>query len=134
LHFRAFFPVVLISLALSSAGCGGRQRTRVPPSAPPLSSHELEGLASWYGPDFHGRQTANGEIYDMNDYTAAHRTLPFGTIVRVENMNNHRTVVVRINDRGPFKPGRVIDLSHIAARKLDMIRDGIIPVRLTVLN
>ena len=70
----------------------------------------------------------------MNDFTAAHRTLPFGTIVRVENLRNSRQVVVRINDRGPFKPGRIIDLSFAAAKKLDMINDGVVPVRLSLIR
>ena len=92
-----------------------------------------EGLASWYGPGFHGRRTASGEIYNMYAFTAAHRTLPLGTYVLVTNLKNGRRVVVRINDRGPFVPGRIIDLSYAAARALGMIRDGVVPVRLTVL-
>src|SRR5690606_26117103 len=76
------------------------------------------GVASWYGPGFHGRKTANGEIYDQNEFTAAHRTLPFNTLVRVENLRNGRSVIVRINDRGPFVDDRIIDLSHKAARNL----------------
>ncbi|RUM88170.1 MAG: septal ring lytic transglycosylase RlpA family lipoprotein [Thermodesulfatator sp.] len=92
-----------------------------------------EGLASWYGPGFHGHRTASGEIYNMYAFTAAHKTLPLGTYVLVTNLKNGRRVVVRINDRGPFVPGRIIDLSYAAARALDMIQDGVVPVRLTVL-
>ncbi|HOD51123.1 MAG TPA: septal ring lytic transglycosylase RlpA family protein [Candidatus Hydrogenedentes bacterium] len=93
-----------------------------------------EGIASWYGDEYHGRATASGEIFDQEAMTAAHRELPFGTIVQVTNLKNHRTVVVRINDRGPFIRGRVIDLSRGAARELNMLRDGIVPVRLEVLE
>jgi len=80
------------------------------------------GVASWYGPGFYGRRTANGEIFRKGTLTAAHRTLPFGTIVRVTNLENGRSVNVRINDRGPFKYHRVIDLAHGAASELNMMR------------
>jgi len=89
-----------------------------------------QGLASWYGERFHGRRTASGEPFDMRDLTAAHKTLPFGTRVRVRNVNNGREVVVRINDRGPFSPKRVIDLSHAAASALGMLRSGVVSVQL----
>ena len=92
------------------------------------------GKASWYGPGFHGRRTANGEVFNSNDLTAAHRSLPFGTKVRVTNMNNGRSVVVRINDRGPFSKGRIIDLSAGAARSINMINSGVAPVRVEVLG
>ncbi len=82
------------------------------------------GVASWYGPGWHGRRTSSGEIYNMYDYTAAHLTLPFGTQVIVTNMSNGKKVVVRINDRGPFKKGRIIDLSYAAAKRIDMIDKG----------
>lgn len=91
-------------------------------------------MASWYGPGFHGNLTANGERYNMNGISAAHKTLPFGTVVRVTNLNNGRTIDVRINDRGPFVKNRVIDLSKGAAQKIDMIRDGVVPVRLQILK
>jgi rare lipoprotein A len=93
-----------------------------------------EGLASWYGPDFHGRPTSSREIFDMNEMTAAHPTLPFGTYVVVTNLNNGRSAVVRINDRGPFVTGRIIDLSYAAARVLEAVGPGVIPVRLEVLG
>ncbi|WP_230981235.1 septal ring lytic transglycosylase RlpA family protein [Echinicola salinicaeni] len=89
-----------------------------------------KGLASYYANKFNGRKTASGERYSHSKLTAAHRTLPFGTIVKVENLKNGKTVKVRINDRGPFVSGRVIDLSKKAARKINMIQEGIVPVRL----
>ena len=94
----------------------------------------IRGSASWYGPGFYGRQTASGERLRKGTFTAAHRTLPFGTKVRVTNLSNGRAVVVRINDRGPFKRHRVIDLAHGAASELRMMRAGEIPVRLEVLE
>ena len=92
------------------------------------------GLASWYGGKFHGRQTASGERYDMNAMTAAHRSLPFGTRVRVTDLATRRSVVVRINDRGPFIDGRIVDLSRRAAGRLGMIDRGTAKVRLTVVQ
>ena len=92
------------------------------------------GLASWYGPKFHGRTTANGERYNMNGLTAAHKTLPFNTVVRVENVDNGRTVDVRINDRGPFVGNRIIDLSRRAAEEIDMIGSGTAEVRVILLE
>ncbi|MEX0994321.1 MAG: septal ring lytic transglycosylase RlpA family protein, partial [Balneolaceae bacterium] len=92
------------------------------------------GIASWYGPNFHGRPTANGERYDMDGLTAAHRTLPFNTVVRVENQDNGKTVDVRINDRGPYVGNRIIDLSRKAASEIDMIRPGTAKVHLYLLN
>ncbi len=94
----------------------------------------INGRASWYGPGFDGRRTANGEIYNSNGLTAAHRTLAFGTRVKVTNMNNGRSVVVRINDRGPFTKGRIIDVSAGAARRLNMINSGVAPVKLEILG
>ena len=93
-----------------------------------------EGNASWYGAPFHGRRASNGEIYDMNKFTAAHRTLPFNSIVRVTNLNNGKSTVVRITDRGPFVENRIIDLSKAAAQALDAIGPGVIPVKLQVLS
>ena len=89
-----------------------------------------EGLASYYGPGLHGRPTASGEKFDQNAMTAAHRTVRFGTCLRVVNMENGHSVQVRINDRGPFKEGRIIDVSLEAARKLDMVKKGLARVRL----
>jgi len=94
----------------------------------------LEGVASYYAHDFHGRQTSSGETYDMNALTAAHRNFPFGTKIRVTNLENSKTVIVRVNDRGPFKEERIIDLSMGAAKEIDMILNGTARVRLEVLE
>ncbi|AFY68996.1 rare lipoprotein A [Thalassoporum mexicanum PCC 7367] len=91
------------------------------------------GMASWYGPGFNGRQSASGEIFNQNALTAAHRTLPFGTKVKVTNVHNGQSVVVRINDRGPFSGGRIIDLSKAAAGAIGLIRSGVAPVKVEVL-
>ena len=93
-----------------------------------------DGISSWYGPNFHGKLTSNGERYNMYDMTAAHKTLPMNTIVKVTNKRNGLSTVVRINDRGPFVNNRIIDLSKAAARKIDMIGTGTAPVRLEVLG
>jgi len=87
------------------------------------------GMASFYGAEFHGKKTASGETYDMWDYTCAHRTLPFGTRLRVTNLKNKISVIVRVNDRGPFAKGRIIDLSLAAAKKLNMLKDGVVKVK-----
>jgi rare lipoprotein A len=92
------------------------------------------GLASWYGDMWQGRQTASGRIFDMNEMTAAHKTLPFGTKVKVTDLRNQRSVIVTITDRGAFFPGRVIDLSLAAARQLRMVNTGVDPVRLELLT
>lgn len=94
----------------------------------------VTGVASWYGQKFHGRRTANGERFNMNDLTAAHRSLPFGTKVRVTNHQNGRSVVVRINDRGPFTGKRIIDLSHKAASQIGMINRGTASVQLEIMG
>jgi rare lipoprotein A len=92
------------------------------------------GLASWYGAKHHGKRTASGEIFDQNKFTAAHRTLPWGSIVRVTNLDNGKSVEVRINDRGPFTKARIIDLSRAAARALGMVQSGVSPVRMELLS
>jgi len=94
----------------------------------------LHGIASWYGAAFHGRRTASGERFDMNAMTACHPTLPFGSLVRVKNLRNQRSVVVRITDRGYLFEGRVIDLSFAAAEKLDITKTGLAPVALEVIS
>ncbi len=104
------------------------------PSPRDKTTHQVSGIASYYADEFHGRQTANGETYDMHSLTAAHRTLPFNTTVRVTHLQTGETVIVRINDRGPFKDDRVIDLSLEAARKIGLITKGTGPVRLEVLE
>mgnify|MGYP003588602237 FL=1 len=95
---------------------------------------EFEGIASWYGPDFHSKKTSNGEIYNMYDMTAAHKTLPMNTVVKVDNLENGKSIVVRINDRGPFVRGRIIDLSNKAAHQIDMVRKGTANVKITILG
>jgi rare lipoprotein A len=94
----------------------------------------LEGIASYYADAYHGKKTSNGETFDMNDLTAAHRTFPFGTKVRVTNLENKKSVIVRINDRGPFKEERIIDVSLAAAREIDLIKSGTARVKLEVLE
>ena len=96
--------------------------------------YDLSGKASWYGPGLNGNKTANGETFDMYGMTAAHKKLPFGSIVVVTNEKNNKSVVVRINDRGPFIAGRVIDLSYGAAYLIDMIQAGVVPVRVDVIR
>lgn len=104
----------------------------IPPDTKPIRTET--GLASWYGPPYHNRRGSNGEIYNMNAMTAAHRTLPLGSIVRVTNVKTGSTALVRITDRGPFVAGRVIDLSLAAAKKVDCWKAGVIQVRIEVLR
>jgi len=107
-------------------------RVRVPEV--PTGQLSQTGIASWYGPGFHGKATASGDVYDQNDLTAAHQTLPLGTRVMVTNLENGRSAEVMINDRGPFAKGRIIDLSHSAAQSLDMVGPGTALVRIDVIN
>lgn len=104
------------------------------PALPGDDSTTSKGKASYYHDKFHGRVTSNGEQYDRNDFTAAHRTLPFNSIVHVVNKNNGKSVIVRINDRGPFLRSRIIDLSRSAAQKIDMVPYGIVPVSIRVMT
>jgi rare lipoprotein A len=132
----------LIALGLCAVGimgCGTsapRFRSEPHNTAPPRETgiQQLSGIASYYADEFDGRTTANGERYDMHALTAAHRTLPFNTTVRVTNNDNGRSVVVRINDRGPFKDDRVIDLSLEAAQRIGLIANGTAPVKLEILD
>jgi rare lipoprotein A len=112
----------------------GREGRRAAPGTTEGGSYSEEGNASWYGPPFHGRRASNGEIYDMNKLTAAHRTMAFNTIVRVTNLTNGKSVVVRITDRGPFVENRIIDLSRSAAEAIESIGPGVVPVRLEVVS
>lgn len=122
--------LVLLLLLMILQACG-IARTSTDRRSAGTDSRVLEaGIASWYGPDFHGKLTANGETYDMNALTAAHRTLPFNTVVTVVNQSNGREVTVRINDRGPYIDNRVIDLSRKAAQEVDMIDSGTAPVQI----
>lgn len=130
MSFSRLAPVLLaLLLAFGATACRKKVRSAKPPR---IGSTET-GIASWYGHPYHGRRAANGEIYDMEKLTAAHRTLPFETWVRVRNLSNDKTVDVRIQDRGPFVGGRIIDLSHAAARQIDMIGPGITKVKLTII-
>lgn len=140
----------VITLAIAITGCAKKKTVAVvPPPAlptppapgvvptapiPSLGAVIGQGLASWYGHPYHGRRAADGEIYDMETMVAAHRTLPFQTMVRVRNLTNDKTVDVRIIDRGPFVDGRVIDLSHAAAREIDLIGPGVARVELILIG
>jgi peptidoglycan lytic transglycosylase len=121
------FRWALLILAAALSSCRPKVETQPP------GGYVQTGVASWYGEEFHGRKTSSQEVYDMNDLTAAHNSLPLGTFAAVTNLNNGRSVVVRINDRGPFVKNRVIDLSYAAARAIDMIGTGTAPVRIEVL-
>lgn len=137
--------VLAAAIVVVGAGCGAAKHDPAPPAnpapvtktapppAPAKKGFEQVGMASWYGPGFAGRPTANGERFDPEALTAAHRTLPFGTRVRVTNLDNGKSVVVRINDRGPYAKNRIIDLSKEAARQIAMIEKGHVKVRVEVL-
>jgi rare lipoprotein A len=134
---------LLISLAIvaSLTGCGRKRHVRSappPPAAQPRIEPRIgeteDGIASWYGHPYHGRQAADGEIYDMEKLVAAHRTLPFHTWVRVHNLDNDTSVDVEIIDRGPFIDGRIIDLSHAAAQVVNMIGPGTAKVRIQIIE
>jgi len=120
--------------AVSLGGCAGYPRhvtypSPAPREAEPLNYHR-EGVASWYGPGFHGRKTASGERFNQRDLTCAHRTLPFGTRLKVTNLANGETLIVTVNDRGPCVGNRIVDLSREAARRLDILGTGTARVRL----
>jgi rare lipoprotein A len=129
-----------VFVVLALGGCVSSPRTQAiiqpaivePPPRP--APAVITGRASWYGEPHHGRLTASGEAFNMNALTAAHPTLPFGTRLRVVNLDNDREVEVRVNDRGPSTPGRMLDLSYAAARALGAVGAGVIPVRATVLS
>ncbi len=134
--------IILATLILQACGIA-RVGTERSSGHEPRSSSETAaesgrmlqtGVASWYGPNFHGKATANGEIFNMNDFTAAHRTLPFNTVVQVRNLDNGESVNVRINDRGPYVDDRVIDLSRRAAREIDMENTGTANVQIVLLD
>ncbi|MDT4847406.1 rlpA: rare lipoprotein A [compost metagenome] len=113
--------LILATLFALLAGCASQGIDR--------QGYRAEGKASYYGARHHGKKTASGERFDQHALTAAHRSLPFGSRVLVTNLRNDKSVVVRINDRGPFVRGRIIDLSHKAAAQIDMLRAGVVPVR-----
>jgi rare lipoprotein A len=140
-YYKAMRRILLLMWALTLlASCGhGKARAGIPSTknsqTAKVSASDLEGIASYYAEPYNGRRTASGEIFDSyNAMTAAHKTLPFNTVVRVKNLNNGEEVDVRINDRGPFVKGRVIDLSQLAAKQIDLVRAGIAPVKLKVLK
>ena len=120
-------------MALWLVGAAGCAAVRAP-APPPITNGVQVGVASWYGPGFHGNRTANGEIYDQYELTAAHPSLALGTRVMVTNLENGRAVQVRVNDRGPFVDGRAIDLSYAAARTISMVGPGTVRVRIEVLG
>ncbi|HMI53920.1 MAG TPA: septal ring lytic transglycosylase RlpA family protein [Candidatus Saccharimonadales bacterium] len=112
----------------------GSAKRKKTDSIPVPAGYTEQGEASWYGVPFHGRHASNGEIYDMYKLTAAHRTLPFETMVRVTNLNNGKTTTVRITDRGPFVDNRIIDLSFAAATEIESVGPGVVPVRIEILS
>lgn len=133
-HFR--LPLLLVLLACSLLSCTGRTSVRDGGSAGQPAGYPVgyteRGVASWYGQGFHGNKTANGEQYDMHQFTAAHRTLPLGSVLQVKSLSNGRTVVVRVNDRGPFAKHRILDLSLAAAQRLGMTGAGTDQIELRV--
>ena len=146
--FEILFLVLALYCVLFSVGCahrGAKQPSVRPPTvapaptptpmaAPVEEGFTEKGIASWYGEPYHGRRTASGEVYDMHRMTAAHKTLPFGSIVKVDRRDTGADVKVRINDRGPFIEGRIIDLSYAAAKKIGLDRDGVAPVKIKVVG
>ena len=130
--------LVLVALSLGMAACAGPPRTATPEPPPPREVPPARvtsiGKASWYGAFHHGRRTASGEIFDMHALTAAHRTLPLGTRLRVTNLSNGKSVDVRVNDRGPTIRSRIIDVSRGVAAALDAIAAGVFPVELVVID
>jgi len=140
---RRSAALALFLTAFLLQSCGKKKVAAAHPSTapkpavnakPPKPGDTEVGMASWYGHPYHGRAAANGEIYDMEKLTAAHRTLPFNTWVRVENISNGKFVNVRIIDRGPFVDNRIIDLSHAAAQQIELIRPGVARVRVVVIT
>jgi rare lipoprotein A len=138
---KALLPVLLIVVFLLLTACGPRYIVRERRMPPPEKETKIEkretrevqqGIASWYGADFHGKQTSSGEVYDMYQLTCAHQTLPLGTMVMVTNLENGKSVELKVNDRGPFVKGRIIDVSYAAARMLDMHAQGTAMVKVEV--
>src|SRR3954451_24953758 len=122
--------VILALFLFAASGCARRSAHVSAPATPARLGSIETGIASWYGVPYHGRRSASGEVYDMHQRTAAHRSLPFETWVEVTNLANGRNVAVRINDRGPFVGGRIIDLSQAAASDIGMLRSGTARVQL----
>ena len=157
IHHMGKRVILLISCLLIASACASKKTyTAAPPDHghskqkasqkpytvngkryEPLATHEgfvQTGISSWYGKDFHGKKTSNGETYDMNAMTAAHKTLPLGVFIKVKNTDNGRETVVRVNDRGPFVKGRILDLSYAAAKKLGVDVAGTAPIRIEALG
>ncbi len=135
-RLRRYAPIVcavLVALAGSSISPAGMAQQSATQAAQPQHHWYQTGRASWYGQLFQGRQTASGENFDMNAMTCAHPTLPLGSLIKVTNLRNHRSVIVRVNDRGPVTPNRIVDLSYAAASFLGFGRRGTAPVRLDLL-
>lgn len=130
-HLRDALFLIILAWAIGCSVPATKVRTPEPASIGGVSQ---TGIASWYGPGFHGKATASGDIYNQNDFTAAHQTLPLGSRVMVTNLENGRSAEVLINDRGPFAKGRIIDLSYSAAQSLDMVGPGTALVRVDVLD
>ena len=128
--------IFTLALAATLAACSSPTATSPVPRAEPAPSPPmvLHGRASWYGEPHHGRKTASGETFDMHRLTAAHRSLPLGTRLLVTNVANGRSVVVRVNDRGPYRGDRILDLSYAAARALHAVEAGVIKVRLALVD
>lgn len=132
---RRLFTLFALILTLLIGGCSGSYpRFTAQNPASPSAEPELEGIASYYGDEFVGRQTSNGEIYSHEGLTAAHRTLPFNAKIKVTNVENGLSVVVRVNDRGPWKSDRILDLSLAAAKQLNMIPSGTTRVRIEIVH
>jgi len=137
MQYFKYIPVILVifsSCAPSVRYSAGNDQTVLKSQSSFSQTRIIEGQASYYGKQFHGRKTANGEIFDMYKKTAAHRELPFETVLKVTNKKNNKAVIVKVNDRGPFKAGRILDLSYGAAMEIDMIADGVAEVRIEILN
>jgi rare lipoprotein A len=124
--------LVFITAFLMLSGCSTTPKSSA--SAPATIGHTESGMASFYGNEFQSRKTSNGEIFDQAKHTAAHRTLPFGTRVKVTNTHNSKSVIVRVNDRGPFAKGRIIDLSSSAFKSIASLNAGVIPVKLEIVH
>jgi rare lipoprotein A len=134
---------IMLALLVLGAGCAEKQFNSVSLSsaAPPVEASPVEvvvyretGIASWYGKEFNGRKTASGEIYDMHVLSAAHRTLPLGTVIRVTNLDNFKSITITVNDRGPFVGNRILEVSYAAARELAFASQGTAPVKIETLE
>jgi len=130
---RALWLAITCALVLAFAACGSSKPTGKK-STPAARSGVQFGKASWYGGKWHGRLTANGETYNKRTMTAAHKKLRFNTRVRVTNLKNGRSVILRINNRGPYAKGRIIDVSELAAEKLGMVEAGVVPCKVEILR